>query len=281
MNRPTLLLQGHARRRQEAAVRRADAAGAAADRAVGGVWRQLLALLRDSDGDPFAAERQARLVFAPLAFRVASALQAGLYELAWWGWQSERAGLEKVLPARYLEVTALGAGRKGMNNPAPSILTEAEGGDEPSAAALFDLLFPPPTEDEIARLVGDGWYQALARSTRLATPQKLADIVGAGYAAGKTQKEIARDLLPAVEGVRVSARRVARTEGLRVAHASQMAAHESLGDLVSGYTIHATLDARTRPAHRARDGRTWMKDSGTPMEKALHMEGPTLPDGFN
>lgn len=147
--------------------------------------------------------------------------------------------------------------------------------------ALLGLLFPAPDEDAISRLMGPNWYRQLAQATRLATPETLAGIVGAGHAAGKTQQEIARDLLPAVDGFRVSARRIARTEGLRIAHVTQMACHEQLGDLVAGYTIRATRDSHTRPAHLARDGLTWQRDSGVPMTAALKMEADTLPDAYN
>ena len=262
MNRPTQLLSSHTRNRQHAAVSRADAAGAAADRAVLAVWRHLLRFLRDHDRNPWTARTQARVLFAPLAHNTAIALGNGLRSLAWWGWKTARAGIRQAVPTSALARS----------------LTEDEG--NPSRR-LFDLLFPPPTERDIFRLMGDGWFQQLVYATRLATPDTLAAIVGGGYAAGKDQKEIAKDLLPAVNGVRVSARRVARTEGMRIAHATQMAMHEQLGDLVIGYSIHATLDSHTRPEHAARSGLVWYKDSGVPMRTALKMDMDTLPDGFN
>lgn len=137
-------------------------------------------------------------------------------------------------------------------------------GEEPSVSGasaeelIRRLLFPPLTEPTILRLMNsapDGpWHEKLTRATRLASPDALANLITSSYSQGKNREEIERDLLPAVNGVRSSARRIARTEGMRIAHAAQMESHEQLGDLVIGYMIHATLDERTRPWHRHRSG---------------------------
>jgi SPP1 gp7 family putative phage head morphogenesis protein len=272
VNRPTQLLSSHSRARHEAAIARADSAATAVDREVLAVWRRLLALLREQDGlpvpDPFEAQARAEDLFEPMAPAVATRLRVRLRSLARWGWKSAQQGVVEALP------------RRGLERVFTSYLAEAEGSEE-AIQPLVSLLFPAPDEDEITQLMGRGWLDQLSRATSLARPEQLAAIVGAGFAAGKTQSEIARDLLPTVDGFRTSARRVARTEGLRIAHAAQMACHEQLGDLVAGYSIHATLDARTRPAHAARDGLTWYKDEGTPMQVALKMEASTLPDAYN
>lgn len=128
---------------------------------------------------------------------------------------------------------------------------------------LSSLLFPAPTEADIASVIfATDWQDRLATASRLAPPLQMASILAGGLAAGKSQQQIARDLLPAMDGVRVSARRVARTECLRVAHTMNMRAHESLGDLVIGYTLHAVHDQHSRPWHWARNGRQYFKDPG-------------------
>jgi SPP1 gp7 family putative phage head morphogenesis protein len=85
-----------------------------------------------------------------------------------------------------------------------------------------------------------------------ASGSTLRQLHGEGIAEPPTS--IAREILPAVQNVQASARRIARTESLRVAAAVQMEAHAGLGSLVVGYRINATLDKNTRPEHRARDG---------------------------
>lgn len=126
--------------------------------------------------------------------------------------------------------------------------------------ALAGFLFPPPSEEQVKRIVyapmaGVTWEERLERATRTsATPRQLAEIVGEGVAQGKMASQIAKDLLPVVDGVRSTARRIARTESLRVFNSVNHEAHQGLGDMIRGYQIHATLDQNTRPEHAARNG---------------------------
>jgi SPP1 gp7 family putative phage head morphogenesis protein len=121
-------------------------------------------------------------------------------------------------------------------------------------AVVQHLLFPPFTVPEVQAVVyASGWAQRLSAGTKLGSPSVLAGLIAHGLTAGRSQEEIARDILPAVQNVQSSARRVARTESMRVAQAAQMHAHAQLGPLVIGYTVRAVLDQNTRPAHRARD----------------------------
>jgi SPP1 gp7 family putative phage head morphogenesis protein len=101
--------------------------------------------------------------------------------------------------------------------------------------------------------------------------------------AGLSQRAIAKQLLPAVNNVRASARRVARTEGLRVLHAAQDRCHEQIDDIIAGQQIHATIDANTRPHHRARNGAVWMKGSSETKQEALQLEhgADGVPDEAN
>jgi len=123
---------------------------------------------------------------------------------------------------------------------------------------LQDLVFPMDMA-EVNRIVfgapfGSPWPERLAQQTSLAEPATLANVIASGFAAGRTPQQVQQTLLPLVDNVRSTARRLARTEGIRVAHDIGMAQHEKLGDMVEGYQIHATLDQHTRPAHRARHG---------------------------
>ncbi len=146
-----------------------------------------------------------------------------------------------------------------------------------SSADPFDLIFPPPSEADVAAVVYAGdWRARLASGTRLATPEALASALAGGLAAGKTQQQIARDLLPLVGGVRSSARRVARTEGLRVANAAQMACHRQLGDMVVGFMIHSTHGPHSRSWHQLRSGTVYHADP-KPGEKG-YRQMPNPPD---
>ena len=105
--------------------------------------------------------------------------------------------------------------------------------------------------------------------TRVAAPEVLAPRIASGYAAGKGWREIAEDILPVVDGVRSTARRVARTEGLRIASAVNEEHFEALGsDAIAGYQLLATLDQFSRPWHAARHGQVYYR-SPKPGQKGF------------
>lgn len=160
----------------------------------------------------------------------------------------------------------------------------------PSAAEARELfqqiLFPPPSADVVRGIVkrlqigAETWEQRLSRAAHRFNPAAIADTIGAAYAAGKTQREIAQELLPAVDGLRVSAMRVARTYGMNIAHVTSQAVSHELGDLRVGDMVHATLDQNTRPLHRARTGTIYyfhpapgQKDYGQCPQPPLEADG--------
>lgn len=105
-----------------------------------------------------------------------------------------------------------------------------------------------------------GWRARMEALTRLADPAQLASAIAAGVAAGETPAKIAKRIRPLVGNVASSAKRVARTEAVRVAHEIELASYEQLGELVVGYEVHATLDQHTRPEHRRRNGQKYWRD---------------------
>lgn len=129
------------------------------------------------------------------------------------------------------------------------------GGDHPGndRGDLLSLLFPAPTAERIDAIVyASGWPERIRSGTGLADPAHLAQRIATGLLLGHSQQQIARDILPAVQGVQSSARRIARTESLRVASAVQLDCHEALGDAVVGYRLLSVRGETTRPWHAAR-----------------------------
>lgn len=261
-------LASAARARQRQVHRRANGAATAADAAVRAVWSRLLALLRDAPPWP-VAERRARLLFAGLLPEVRLAIADHLATTSAWGWRSAVAAVKDTLPQRMLRRAA-----------AQRVIHRRVFEDERDAYAshfpqltvtdLSDILFPAPSLSDVTRLVFAGdWQQRLISGSRLGHPSVLAGILAGGLAAGKSQQEIARDLLPAMQGVRASARRIARTESLRVAAGMQLAAHEQLGDLVVGYTVHSAHVPDSRWWHVQRSGTTYWRDPG-PGQKSYY-----------
>lgn len=296
----TSRLAAHGHARQVEAALATDAIGAAADRAVGSVWRRLLEILRTAR-DVGAAQHHARAALEVLLPSVRHAMTGGFVRLALQSHRLAARALVQTLPGPYLERAV-----KGMQNShtltedfardAPGLVHLAitgqdlvasdrlasirepaphTPGDEEVRALIERLLFPSPAaervESFIRRMVigGETWEQRLAKASPPWSLPLLASTLAAGYAAGKTQREIAQDLLPVVDGVRSSARRLARTYGMAVAHQTQMETAHQLGDLVVGYQVHATLDQWTRPEHRHRDGTIYYKDPG-PGQKGMN-----------
>jgi len=120
-------------------------------------------------------------------------------------------------------------------------------GDAPD---LLTRLIDPPGFDFLRLIVGD----APDLLTRLIDPQSASNTVLQGIAQGWDRRRIAAELTDVFGGWESSARRVARTEGLRVATRTQLSASEEIPDLVQGYQVLSVLDARVRPEHRERHG---------------------------
>jgi F like protein len=273
--------------RQVEAVVKADAAADAAEAAVRRVWADVLRLLKQLK-HPFhsrASFHQAALeVFSRLHGVVEGTLAYHFRRLATWGHHETAATLAATLPLGYLAAAARKL-EEGYKRP-EELCLESEGDDyleavaDPGAIGLSldrnqhlraadrarplrdlfqSLLFPPPPQDVIDRIVfapsaGVSWRDRLAAATKLAGPFQLAQVLADGYAQGKTQQQLAKDLMPVVQGVATSARRIARTEGLRIAHAVQLEAFAECEGLIIGFQIHATLDQNTRSWHAQRSG---------------------------
>jgi len=136
------------------------------------------------------------------------------------------------------------------------------------------VALPSLTADEVTRVVyASGWAKRLQHLTALTAPESLASRIAAAVQRGLTVQQIARDIRPVVQNVQTTARRVARTAGLYVAHEAEMRTYEKLEGLVVGYRVRAVLDSRTRPEHRRRDGQEFYyhpRAGQRPMSECPH-----------
>lgn len=160
-------------------------------------------------------------------------------------------------------------------------LREARQLTEPQRRQVQAQLFPALPADRVTQIVmqptnGMTWNARIARISGLAPPEQLAALVVQGMSQGQTVDRMARMILPSVQRVRTSARRIARTEGMRVAHEARMTAYDGLGDLVIGYQIHATMDWRVRPHHAARNGTIYYRNPGPGQPSTAQMPRPPL-----
>lgn len=244
-------------RHQAALFAATDRAGLAADRAVAGVWRELLAAIRHAHRErtgPGELHHAAAQILRRLPLVIHGELTRQFLGLFRRGHRTAQVVVRSN--RRRKRVTeAIEFGPRGALSFAP------EPDDD-----LFDLLLPPPPETQILawlqRFVRPSDWERIGTPSDRRLPEDLADRLAVDYAAGLTPQETSRNLLPYLEGSRVRARRAARTFGLHVAHSAEQHAWDQLGDLIVGYQVHATLDEHTRPEHRRRDGTIYYKRPG-------------------
>lgn len=284
MNLLTSRLAAHSQQRQVEAHLRSEAAATAVDRAIGRVWADILRLLRRHPLY-WQAQHEAKLILHRLIPVSVTSLGTSLHRMVEWGHRTTVSALTGTLSARYLRAAAMrtmfenreilerrgskqkpgiieiGLGMAGINTADLTTLLhdpdQTEYTEEEQKDLFSDLLFPPPDQATVDRLI-EPWLQSLKRGET--DPDTLSRVVGMGFAEGKTPQQIAKDLLPAVNNSRVAARRAARTGSMYVAHQVQHRAWDGLGDLSIGFQVHATMDQHTRPAHAARNGQVYYKE---------------------
>jgi SPP1 gp7 family putative phage head morphogenesis protein len=152
---------------------------------------------------------------------------------------------------------------------------------------VAQVVVPPPSPLKVEQIIqattnGLTWQERFASlSRKIASPEALAQQLITGYAQGENLQELTRRVAPLVESIQSSARRIARTEGLRVAESIQREAWSDLdeGNMLLGVQILAVLDQNTRPEHAARNGTIYFKNAadGRPPISEL----PHLPDAPN
>ncbi len=217
---------------------RAEASADAAEAAVRAVWLDLLRVIRAGGPDAQSAARRVLRRLSAVGHAVAADLVRAHRDAATWTAHQ----LADTLPQKY---------RLRVLNRAPrreDIAAEKN--------LLVRLLLPALDEPTVRSTVyRAGWSGAFERLTALAAPDALAARIAAALQAGRSVQQIAREVRPLVQEVQASARRVARTAGLWVAHEAERDVYRGLeGDLIAGYTVRAVLDRATRAEHRARDG---------------------------
>lgn len=276
MRRTNSRLAAHAHARQLLAVSRADTAALAVSRVVRRARRALALLLRRP---PCYGEclTVARAVLAELFADLQDGVRASVSRQARLSAVAVRASLRRALPARALRHLARRRGLCESVEWGDLLSPWRDEGEQPTADELAALLFPPPDEGIIQATVYDaGWLDRFLAGSSLGSPSLVAAQIAGSLLAGQSPPEIARQIEPMLAGVEASARRVARTESMRVAQAVQLRMHEQLGDLVIGWQVRATLDRNTRSWHAKRDGQVYYLAPG-PGQKGMQ-QCPNPPD---
>jgi SPP1 gp7 family putative phage head morphogenesis protein len=244
---------------QERLLARADRVADAAEAAVRSIWLTLLEVMqRGKDRGPaywhstFNAVRDALSRLPLVAHGVTRELVATARDSAQWTAETTARSLPVGHRAEILR-------RHLSPRPAAGDRHAERLEEEYTETDLVAGLILPAWEDHqiLSVVYAAGWVDRLRSLTALSAPDVLAARIASGVQQGLTIQQIALEIRPVVQQVQTSARRVARTAGLWVAHEAELATYGELGDMIDGYRINAVLDHATRPEHRKRDGQVY------------------------
>lgn len=248
LNQPTRLLQARTATRQDRVLARANRLTRATDRLFAALLRDLTRYAKNAQGSA-AAFQQAQYRVQQVYQQLPELLFHSLADLTRWNRKATAKELVKTLsPAQLSELS-------------PPQLLEA-----PSLVrVVLNYLFPALSLRQVQQIVfgtsaGLNWLGRLSALTKLASPEAVGTVVATAFSQGKSPQELQKELLPLVGGVRNSARRIARTESMRIGHETQFAAWEQAGDLIIGYEVRSARTERTRPWHRDRHGTQYFKN---------------------
>ncbi len=158
--------------------------------------------------------------------------------------------------------------------------------DEEWQQTLREVVFQPPSRVEVEQMIhtkgpdGISWQGRFERlSSKITDLDRMSQELIVGYANGENLQQLKKRALPLVQGIQASAKRIVRTEGLRIAEQVQRRSWAGLGDMMVGAQVLAVLDQNTRPEHAARNG-TIYYEKPTAGQKSM-AELPMLPDQPN
>lgn len=128
--------------------------------------------------------------------------------------------------------------------------------------AFLDLLFPPPSADEVRRklefLIPPMPLSATGSQGAMAT-EIMAQAMARVRSEGGNNRDVAKAILPFFDGDRARARRTARTYGLFIANEMHREISDGLGDLVAGRQVNNPGGENARPDHALRSGTIYWK----------------------
>lgn len=149
-------------------------------------------------------------------------------------------------------------------------------------------IFPDPTPEKVNELLGhvgpdgqgwadrlDHWNSVARNDIRKALVSTFSDPDTIGIVGARKLLE------PVVGNVRYKAQRIARTEGRRMGELANQEAYADVAELIDSMQMIAVIDAHTRPAHIARNGRIYKQREDGRYVAASGEVLPDLPDAPN
>jgi len=278
--------------KQHEATLRAEGIADKCDRIVRRQARLALRLI--SDDDQFGShQREAADAFRGMVEKSAAIMDKQFKRMAYWSYVDSVKALTKHIPRRWFRavnpITVM-VGENAMLLPPSNAFAEFPEpvvdrmSDDEWADFVKEHVFPQPSIEDIERVVyadvaGQNWQERMGSlSHKITDFDRLAGTLTAGASQGLKLSELTAQVAPIVGSISSSAKRIARTEGLRIATMVQREQYSQLGDLLAGSQIIATLDQNTRPHHAHRNGTIYWSDG---RKKPSISELPVLPDEPN
>lgn len=226
-----------------------------------------------------------------------TALGVELTRAAKWGHKTAAKTLSRSIPRRWLDRWRFSIAEDIDPGPLPPNRPEIVDplapfrgrklSQEEWDEVVAKFVVPPPSPERVRDIVeapdqhdGLNYKERLDKwSHKIANPAGVASDLVAGYSAGENIQELTKRLRRHTELAESTVKRIARTEGMRIAEQMQRESWGQIDDLMAGVQIHAQLDIVTRPHHAVRSGVIYYKEgSGKSPTMA---ELPMLPDEAN
>lgn len=274
MNRPTLTLRARTKARARERDQRIRATAPAIDAWTARAKREILGA---AAGDRYRLMVDVDHILDRFASEGAAILQRELTGLATWSWRAAGSAWLAAVPPRVwagrLQARArmgeslLAEKRKAMDY-ADELAAFMRGDfDDDEAAALIRLIeFPPLSRTQIRRLLdrtaaSDG-LSAMERITTIVNREKprLRSLIASTLSDYSMPEDEAsaidilsqriRPWFEDEEGMNYKARRIARTEGVRIAEDTQRMSWEGAADVIDGIRTWTAGDDRVRDEHQ-------------------------------
>ncbi len=288
MGRFTDRLRALARRRTAERNRTIIASGQAFDRWTRSIERDLLGVINAGRGGVRGVTQDVTLILAEMPADAAALMEKTLLAMWSWSWDSAVDNWLIALPLDYWVARLSPA--VPINGP-PILAEQASGldaesqidriingevSDEEAREIVRELEFPQPSREAVDAIIRgthdpDG-IDAMSRIKTVLNPEigKLREIIVGGYSTitddnrASVLEQIALDIRPLLadnQGVNWKAKRIARTESVRIAEAGLRASWEPIEDLIQGLRSFTANDEKVQDSHKHFENKLYLRTS--------------------
>lgn len=260
-------------------------------------------ILGAAAGEPYEVQHAVDRALTRLAREGAAILEEHLSRLAIWGWRTASTNLLRAVPAkawaRKILATAVFTEARRLpiefKNDLQDILDGDLAGDE-AMALIRQIEFPPPPRATVRRWLtrtdaSDG-MSAMQRIKTISDFDKprlksiISNVLSGGMPEEKASAidELSKQIRPFFsndKGINWKARRIARTEGVRIAEDTLRDSWKDSGELFDGIRTFTANDQNVRDEHRGWHDKLFVRQADGDYVAADGEKLPTFPAGPN